>query len=106
MDSSKYWIEFLPIAKQDMTDIARYISQELFNPTEAIELADEMIENADRLRDFPYINSIHQTIKPLNHEYRKLVVKNYIMFYWIDEDQKSVTIARVLYAKRDYEELL
>ena len=101
-----YQLDFLPIARQDMTDIARYISHELFNPTAAEKLADEMIDAADRLTDFPYINAIHQSIKPLKKEYRKLIVKNYIMFYWIDENEKRVTIARAIYARRDYEKLL
>jgi len=99
-------LEFLPIARQDMIDIARYISHELLNPTAAEKLADEMINAAERLTDFPYINAIHQSIKPLKKEYRKQTVKNYIMFYWIDEKEKKVTIARVFYARRDYEELL
>ena len=101
-----YKIEFLPMAKQDMTEIARYISHELCNPAAANELTDEMIEAADRLCDFPYINVIHQSVKPLKYEYRKLLVKNYFIFYWIDENKKLVTIARVIYARRDYEKLL
>jgi len=101
-----YQIEFLPIAKQDMTDIAQYISIELHNPTAAMVLADSLIEAAGMLTEFPYINAIHQTLKPLKHEYRKQIVKNYIMFYWIEEENKLVTIARVIYARRDYEKLL
>jgi len=101
-----YQLEFLPIARQDMTEIARYISQELCNPTAAENLAVEMINAAERLMEFPYINAIHQTIKPLKKEYRKLIVKSYIMFYWVDEKEKQVTIARVLYSRRDYEKLL
>jgi addiction module RelE/StbE family toxin len=101
-----YQLEFLPIARQDMADIVRYISHELFNQAAAENLADEMIDAAERLADFPYINAIHQSIRPLKKEYRKLIVKNYIMFYWIDEKEKRVTIARVIYARRDYERLL
>jgi len=101
-----YQSDFLPIARQDMTDIAHYVSHALFNPTAAEKLADYMIEAAERLKDFPYINSIHQSIKPLKKEYRKLIVKNYIMFYVIDEKEKRVTIARVIYARRDYEKML
>ena len=98
-----YRLTFLPIARQDMTDIVRYISHELFNPMAADALAGEMIEAAERLCDFPHINAIHQTIKPLKHEYRKLLVKNYIMFYWVDEKENLITIARVLYGRRDYD---
>ena len=101
-----YQLEFLPIARQDTMDIARYISQELCNPVAAEELADEMINAAGRLMDFPYINAVHQSIKPLKKEYRKLIVKNYIMFCWINEEHKLITIARVIYARRDYEKLL
>jgi len=93
-----YQLTFLPIARQDITDIVRYISHELFNPTAVYALADEMIEAAERLCDFPYVNAAHQTIKHLKHEYRKLLVKSYIMFYWVDEKEKLITIARVIYA--------
>jgi len=101
-----YKLTFLPIARQDMADIVTYISHELFNPTAAGALAEEMIEAAERLRDFPYINAVHQTPKPLKHEYRKLFVRSYIIFYWVDESDKLVTVARVIYARRDYEALL
>jgi len=101
-----YQLEYLPIAKQDMIDIVKYISEDLCNPSAAKHLADEMIEFADGLTTFPYKNAIHSIIKPLKHEYRRLIVKNYIMFYWVDEEQKKVVIARIIYARRDYEKLL
>ncbi|MCL2360525.1 MAG: type II toxin-antitoxin system RelE/ParE family toxin [Defluviitaleaceae bacterium] len=101
-----YEIEYLPIAKQDMVDIAIYISQELCNPEAAEVLALEMIEAGARLAAFPYINLIHFTARPLKREYRKQMIKNYIMFYWIDEYAKKAVIARVIYARRDYGRLL
>jgi len=101
-----YQLEFLPIAKQDMIEIVHYISHKLHNPIAAENLAVDMITVAENLTEFPYINAIHQSIKPLKKEYRKLIVKNYIMFYRIDEEEKLVTIARVVYARRDYEKLL
>jgi len=101
-----YQVVFLPIAKQDMTDIVQYISHELSNPIAAVSLAEKLIEAAERLIEFPYINAIHQTLRPLKHEYRKQIVKNYVFFYWIEEEIKLVTVARVLYARCDYEKLL
>ena len=101
-----YRLEYLPRAMQDMTEIVRYISQELSNPLAAKRLADEMIETADKLIDFPYKNRVYQPVRPLNQEYRGQIVQNYIMFYYVDEDQKLVTVARVLYTRRDYGKLL
>jgi plasmid stabilization system protein ParE len=101
-----YKLEYLPIARQDMIDIAQYISRELLNPLAAEKLAKEMIESADKLRDFPYANRVYNPIRPLEYEYRRLIVENYLMFYYIDEESKTITIARVIYAGRDYERLL
>lgn len=101
-----YQLEYLPIAKKDMVDIAKYISKELCNPTAAENLAIKLIESAETLTSFPYKNALHRMIKPLKYEYRKLIVDNYIMFYFIDEEHKKIIIARVIYARRNYEKLL
>ena len=89
-----------------MVEIVRYISQELFNPIAADNLAEEFIKTADSLSTFPYAHEAYIPIRPLKHEYRKVSVKNYIMFFWVDEEKKIVTIARVIYAARDYGKLL
>jgi len=101
-----YQLIFLPIARQDMIDIVQYISHNLSNPLAASALANEMVEAAEQLCSFPYINVVHQTKKPLKHEYRKLFVKKYIMFYCVDEKEKLIMIARVIYARRDHENFL
>lgn len=101
-----YKLEYLPSARRDMIEIVRYISKDLDNPAAADELAVALIEAAERLTDFPYSCPVYMPIKSLKHEYRKLLVKNYLMFYWVDEAKKIITIARVIYARRDYEVLL
>jgi len=89
-----------------MIEIVRYISQELQNPTAADQLAMELIEAGDSIPKFPYANPAFIPIRPLKHEYRKLLVQNYFMFYWVDEVKKLVTVTRVVYARRDYKRLL
>jgi toxin ParE1/3/4 len=98
-----YKLEFLPSARQDMVEIVRYISKELHNPAAADRLANNFLEAADRAAAFPYAAPGYHPIRPLKHEYRKLVIQNYLMFYWVDEQEKVVTVAYVTYAKRDYE---
>ena len=101
-----YKLEYLPQAMQDMADIARYISRDLSNPAAADKLARALIKAADKLVDFPYKNRVYQPIRPLKQEYRRQIVQNYILFYYVDEDQKLVTIARAIYARRAYGKLL
>jgi len=101
-----YQVEFLPSAQADMVEIVRYISQELFNPIAAEILAEDFVKAADSLSTFPYAHDAYIPIRPLKHEYRKVSVKNYLMFFWAEEETKVVTIARVIYAARDYGKLL
>ncbi|MDR2940507.1 MAG: type II toxin-antitoxin system RelE/ParE family toxin [Clostridiales bacterium] len=101
-----YQLEYLPIARQDMIEIAKYISHELCNPTAAEKLSNDMIEAIDLLTEYPYSNAVYTTIRPLKREYRKLIVKSYIVFYSIDEKEEKITISRVIYARRDYDKLL
>lgn len=101
-----YRLEFLPVARQDMVEIVQYISMELGNPSAAKRLTDDLISAAESIQPFPYANPHYIPLRPLIHEYRKMSVHNYLIFYWVDEEKKLVTIARVLYAKRDYNRLL
>ena len=52
---------------------------------------------------------IHKTATSMyrKYNYRKLIVKNYIVFYRIEEKpEKAVIISRVLYAGSNFENLL
>ena len=101
-----YDLEYLPLARQDMVETVRYISGKQKNPIAAEQLAVELIEAGDSIRTFPYANPVHMPLRPLGHEYRKLLVHSYLVFYWVDEKKKLVTVARVIYARRHYERLL
>jgi len=101
-----YNLVFLETAKRDMTEIVRYISRNLSNPSVAEKLAGKMVEVAEQLKGLPYKNRVYNPIKPLKQEYRGQVVDNYIMFYYIDENEKLIIVSRVVYGKRNYEKFL
>ena len=94
-----YNLEFLPISLEDMINIVKYISIELKNPCAADELADKLINPANNLVFSPYINAVYKPLKPIFKEYRKLIVGNYIMFYYIEQDIKKVVVTHVIYKK-------
>ena len=101
-----YNLEYLPAARNDMLEIVRYISGELKNPDAAERLADELVKAAESVLAFPYATPACRTIRQLKHEHRKIRVQNYLMFHWVNEEKKLVTVARVVYAKRNYGKLL
>lgn len=97
-----YNLEYLPFARQDLIEIVTYISQDLQNPTAANRLAEEIVQAAEKLQLFPYACPVYLPIRPLQWEYRKLLVQNFLLFYRVDEEKKLITVARVLYARSDY----
>lgn len=101
-----YTLKFLPEAGKDIADISRYIGVELCNPAAADRLVDKILSETEKLTDMPYMYSVYESPFPLKIEYRKLLVKNYAVFYYIDESEKVVKIAHVVYAKRNFSNVL
>lgn len=101
-----YKIIYLPIAKSDLEEIIHYITYELKNSVAAINLIKEFEKEEKNILTFPYGVSEYQAIKTLEHKYRKVRIKNYFMFYFIDEESKIITISRVLYQKRNIDKLI
>ena len=101
-----YKIIYLPIARQDITDIILYIYDQLNAPKAAIDLLDALEHSISLLRDFPYAHKIYRPIKPLGEDYRMLPVKNYAVFYVVREEEKIVEIHRIVYAKMDLTKMI
>ena len=108
-----YRIEYLPTALDDLKEIVSYIAETLYNPKAAQDLSEEIVEQVERLVIFPYSAPSYFPIRKLTHEYRRLQVKNFFVFYWVDEpsenddeNKKTVTIARVIYVHRNIDKLL
>lgn len=83
-----YRIEILQSASDNIDDIGRYIAAELKNKTAAERLTEKIYSAIEPLAAFPYAHPVHQTPQneePLKHEYRKILVDNYFVFYHVDE---------------------
>ena len=98
-----YKLEYLPAARRDLIEIASYIATTLKNRSAAERLSSKLITAIEKNVSFPYANPAYTPVRPLLHEYRKLLVENYMVFYWVDEAQKCITVARVIYARSDYD---
>ena len=96
-----YTVEYLPLALNDLKEIAKYIAEKLGSPKVAINLVKEITEAVEAVREFPYSQSLYTPIKPLTHEYRKLVVNNFLVFYWVSDSTQVIMVARVLCNRRN-----
>lgn len=96
-----YDIRYLPIAKQDITDIIMYISGHLNAPQAAMELLDSLDRSISLLSKFPYAHKLFHPLKPLEEEHRMLPVKNYVVFYVVREQAKVIEIQRIIFGRMD-----
>lgn len=96
-----YKLKYLPLALKDLRDITSYISDTLKAPKAAMDLIDELDRSISRLQQFPYSCRVYQPVLSLEAEYRMLPVKNYLVFYVVNENK--VEIHRIVYAKMNLE---
>lgn len=85
-----YKIKYLPLAVQDLRDIAEYLSG--FYPKTAKRVLKELRDKIAKLGDTPKMCEIYR----LDPQYRKMIVEQYLVFYQINESDRTVEIHRVL----------
>ena len=97
-------VRFTPQAIADLEEIKRYISDDLFNPQAAAQLVDLVFEKIRTLTSLPQTGARLRSAIPILKTYRFIPCKNYLVFYRMEE--KTVSVIRILYARRDYLGLL
>ena len=99
---TKYRADVSNPAESDLGDIIRYISSQLSVPLTALHLMEFLEEAMENLSDMPQRYPFVADERLSQMGYRKLPVKNYIVFFSIDEKSKVVDIERILYGQRDW----
>lgn len=93
-------------AEKDLADILQYISKDLSAPKAASDFLDEVLKCYDNVSANPLMYALCDNDRLKNKKYRKAIIKNYIMFYRVDETSDTVYIMRFIYGRRDYINLL
>ena len=104
--SEQYKVHITRYAYDQMKDIRRYITEELFAPDAAKNLLIAIREAIGSLQTMP---SRHQLVneEPWRTEgIRRLIVRNFYLYYWTDEKKKQVHITAVIYGRRNQNEQL
>jgi toxin ParE1/3/4 len=93
-------------AENDIRNIVRYISAQFLAPATAAKMLDDIEEALGSLAEMP------QKCPPVTDERlasmgcRKLLLKDYIAFFSVDEKAKVIDVERILYARRDWLSIL
>ena len=104
--ASKYTYRFTEKAEQDLDEILHYISVDLVSPAAARNLVKNVFEQIELVRIFPHSGMLVDNEFLANKSVRKLSVDHYIIYYIADDEERAISIIRILYGKRDLEEIL
>lgn len=97
-----YKLIITELADNDLAKIIEYISVDLANPSAATEFLTEVIKCYEYLKNNPYIYAVAEDHRLSKEGYRKVLIKNYIVVFKVDEETKTTTVYRFFYAARDY----
>jgi len=101
-----YTIKITKIAEEDLLEVIQYISEKLKSPIAASKLLDLIEQKMIILEDSPFSCKLIDDEYFQKREIRFLQVKNYLIFFRINNDMKEVSIIRILYARRDWINIL
>jgi len=91
----KYQIKYLPETTTDLAEIRAYLIQ-YYESTDKKFFA-LLKEKITRLTKFPYSCHIYED----DPDYRRLVVGDYLVFYMVNEGNKTVEIHRIFHGSQD-----
>ena len=106
MASDRYNYVLTESAEADIDEAFDYIAGELVNPDAASAFADELEEKLEEICKTPKAG------RPVHNPYlkrddiRRVLVKNYIAYYLINEEAAKIVVLRVVYNRRDQDKLL
>ena len=103
---SKYQYRLSQKAEADLDGIISYIAVELSNPKAASDFMDKVVKVIDETRSFPKSGSHVNNEFLSNTAVQKQMIDNYIMYYLPDLEEKVIYIVRIVYGKRNMDEIL
>ena len=100
-----YNIQFSTKYILDVSLVMEYISSILFNPQAAIKLRKEIDKKIESIKMFPDGFPIFDTENKTQYTYHKVRVKNYYIFYYIDDNSKTIVLSRFVYCKMNLNDI-
>jgi plasmid stabilization system protein ParE len=101
-----YRLRFSKLYRGDVDSSYNYIRNTLEAPRAADNLIKEILVKLKKIKENPNIRPLVQDKYLASLGYRLINVKNYIIFYIVDNDKKHIKIIRFLYNKRNWINIL
>lgn len=96
-----YNVKITSQAEEQIQEIVYYISHELKAPDAALQLLDALEDAFSSLTHFPQRVVLVEEEPWHTNGIHRLPVKNFLIYFWIDEDNMRVQITAIIYGKRE-----
>jgi mRNA-degrading endonuclease RelE of RelBE toxin-antitoxin system len=101
-----YLLSFSKLIDIDFDSSYEYIREKLEAPRSAEKLFDEIINKLEYICKSPFTRSLVQDKYLASLGIRSIKIKNYVLFFTIDEERNTINALRFLYNKRDWINIL
>lgn len=102
----KYKYQFTQKVENDLDRIVGYIAVELSNTKAAGDFLDKVQSVIDEIRSFPDSGVLVENEYIEVKNIRRKQVNNYLMYYQKDEESKMINVLRIVYGKRNLDEII
>lgn len=102
----KYRVLRTDKAEDQLRDIVFYIASESSDVDLALAYLDKLERSINQLRDFPESGRRPRYSVLKNQGYRVLIVERHLIFYKVNEAERTVIIYAIVDGRRDYLNLI
>lgn len=102
----EYAVQYAPLAIEDLRNIYAYIAHMLMEPTTALKQTDRIREGIRALSVMPSRHALVDWEPWRSLQIRKLPIDNYLAFYSVNSEERSVTVYRIFYGGRNIQEII
>lgn len=96
-----YKVRITRYAYKQMREIRRYIEEDLSAPEAAKTLLKAMRNAIGALQSLPIRHQLVDEEPWRSEGVRRLIVKNFNIYYWVDELNEKIHVTAVVYGKRN-----
>ena len=96
-----YKVNLTDYAVEQLREINRYIAQSLLSPDVASQWMQHIKKELASLDSLPNRYPLAEEEPWHTEGIRKMIVKNFLVYYWVEEEKKTVWVTAVVYGRRD-----
>lgn len=97
----KYTVKLTRQAEEQLREIVDYIRFTLQAPNTASKILDTLAEEIYSLDQFPYRAPLTEEEPWHSQGVHRIAVKNFLVYFWVDEAQKNVQVTGIIYGRRE-----